>query len=108
MELTADEQLRTFKKKNADNPLAFIDSGIWYFSRHPNYFGEILFWTGLFFLAISADNSIYWTAAGFMAMYAMFRFISIPMMDERMLKKRPKYAALMNTVSQLVPWFRLR
>jgi steroid 5-alpha reductase family enzyme len=108
MELIADEQLRTFKKKNADNPLSFIDSGIWYFSRHPNYFGEILFWTGLFFMAISADSSIYWTAAGFMAMYAMFRFISIPMMDERMIKKRPKYAELMNKVSQLVPWFRLR
>jgi steroid 5-alpha reductase family enzyme len=106
LELAADEQLRIFKRKNVDNPEAFIDSGVWYYSRHPNYFGEIMFWTGLFFMVLAVENNLYWTACGFMSMYLMFRFISIPMMDERMVKKRPKYAELMQKVSQLVPWFR--
>ncbi len=107
MELIADEQLKIFKKKHAD-PQAFIDSGLWYYSRHPNYFGEIIFWLGLFLMALSAAAEYYWTGVGFLAMFLLFQFISIPMMDSRMVKKRPAYAAHMKKVSRLVPWFRFQ
>jgi len=45
-EVTADEQKRRFRKKN-ENHGQFIVSGLWSISRHPNYFGEILIWTGM-------------------------------------------------------------
>jgi steroid 5-alpha reductase family enzyme len=107
MELIADEQLKIFKKKHTD-PQAFIDSGLWYYSRHPNYFGEIIFWLGLYLMALSASADYYWTGVGFLAMFLLFQFISIPMMDERMVKKRPAYKPHMKKVSRLVPWFRFK
>lgn len=106
MELVADEQLKVFKRKNADQPQAFIDEGVWYYSRHPNYFGEIMFWTGLFLMGLSANPDALWTASGWLAMFLMFQFISIPMMDERMVDKRPAYRAHIKKVSKLLPWFR--
>ena len=45
-EVIADEQKRRFRK-NAENRGQFIISGLWSISRHPNYFGEILIWTGM-------------------------------------------------------------
>ena len=50
-EALADEQKRRFKsdKKNKD---AFISTGLWGLSRHPNYFGEILLWVGMTVIAL--------------------------------------------------------
>ena len=51
IEYLADEQLRKFKLSNPAKG-ANMEKGLWAISRHPNYFGEILFWFGLFFFAI--------------------------------------------------------
>ena len=45
-EVVADEQKRRFRKKTENHGM-FIVSGLWSISRHPNYFGEILIWTGM-------------------------------------------------------------
>ena len=51
IEITADKQKRNFKKqKNKDKE--FITSGLWAWSRHPNYFGEITLWIGLTLIAL--------------------------------------------------------
>jgi steroid 5-alpha reductase family enzyme len=56
-ELISDEQKRRFKKdvKNKD---LFITSGLWSISRHPNYFGEIVIWIGVFVMSIPALHGI--------------------------------------------------
>lgn len=46
IEVIADQQKRTFKK-HPDNSDKFITHGLWAWSRHPNYFGEIMLWTGI-------------------------------------------------------------
>ncbi len=51
LEVTADAQKRTFKK-NPDNKGRFIQSGLWAWSQHPNYFGEIMLWTGIAIMAL--------------------------------------------------------
>ncbi|MFO0589150.1 MAG: DUF1295 domain-containing protein [Polyangiaceae bacterium] len=104
IELVADEQLRAFRrKKKAKGEI--MREGLWAFSRHPNYFGEVAFWWGLFAFAIFLDRSLYWTGAGAVAITALFVFASIPMLDRRSLKGRPEYAEHMKRVSALVPWF---
>lgn len=50
-EVIADEQKRRFKS-DKNNKDAFISSGLWRFSRHPNYFGEILLWVGMAIIAL--------------------------------------------------------
>jgi steroid 5-alpha reductase family enzyme len=104
IETTADQQLRRFRA-TAPAPGSTLASGLWAYSRHPNYFGEALFWWGLFFFGVAADPATWWwTIAGPLAVTLMFLFISIPMIDRRMLARRPDYAARMAHVSALVLW----
>ena len=51
IEVVADEQKRKFKL-NLDNKGKFISSGLWSYSRHPNYFGEILLWIGMAIISL--------------------------------------------------------
>ncbi len=53
MEVVADHQKRAFRA-DPDNRENFITSGLWAWSRHPNYFGEILLWVGIALIALPA------------------------------------------------------
>ncbi len=103
IELLADEQMRHFKKRA--KPGEFINEGLWKYSRHPNYFGEIAFWLGLWVMQMSVTPQHWWTGIGFIAMFIMFRFASIPMMEQKNLASKTGYANYMGRVSMLVPWF---
>jgi steroid 5-alpha reductase family enzyme len=102
LEATADQQLRRFV--NASHPPeAFLRSGLWAWCRHPNYLGEILFWWGLFAFSLAAGFLSWWTAVGAIAMTLMFRFISLPMIERRMIERRPDYADHVRRTSALLP-----
>jgi steroid 5-alpha reductase family enzyme len=103
-------------ESNADNQLnGFINAGVrqgeimkrglWAYSRHPNYFGEILFWWGLYLFVLASNPSFWWTIIGPLAITFLFVVVSIPLMDKRSLAGRPGYAEHMKKVSALVPWF---
>ena len=102
IEAVADIQLRRFRLSNTD-PQNILDTGLWKYSRHPNYFGEISFWYGLFIIGLGAAPDEWWRGAGALAMTLLFVFISIPMIDKRMLGKRPHYAERKRRVSGLIP-----
>jgi steroid 5-alpha reductase family enzyme len=103
IEAVADEQLRTFRaQKRADGDIC--DVGLWAWSRHPNYFGEISFWGGLYLFGVAA-GAPWWTAVGVLAMIALFVGASIPMAEKRSIARRPHYAEHQKKVSMLIPWF---
>jgi len=105
IEATADKQLHRFVASGPERG-AVLDQGLWAWSRHPNYFGEVLFWWGLYLFAVAASPSSWWTVAGPVAITCLFLFISIPLIDKRMLHRRgTAYAERMRRVSVLVPWF---
>ena len=60
-EVVADYQKRQFRKDPA-NRGKFIQSGLWSKSRHPNYFGEIILWLGVFIIAIPVLRGWQWVA----------------------------------------------
>ena len=101
-EWVGDEQLKIFKKTARSED--FMKSGLWSLSRHPNYFGEISFWLSVFLFGYSAaGNAAVWTVVGFLSMVILFVFISIPMMEERMIEKRPHYKEHQKDVPMLIP-----
>jgi steroid 5-alpha reductase family enzyme len=103
LELVADEQLRAFRRSRPP-PEAICERGLWAWSRHPNYLGEILFWVSLALFGQAAGGLAWWTWLGVVAMVAMFRLASIPMKEARMLARRPGYAERQRRVSLLLPW----
>jgi steroid 5-alpha reductase family enzyme len=80
-----------------------MDSGLWGWSRHPNYFGEISFWVSIFLFSLPLFMSgMYWLISGMVMMIILFVFISIPMMEKREMRKEG-YEAYRKRVSALVP-----
>ena len=103
LELVADNQLRRFRLASPA-PGSTLESGLWAWARHPNYLGEILFWIGLATFGLAAAGFRWWAWLGGLAMLAMFRFVSLPMIEKRMLARRPGYAERQRRVSLLIPW----
>jgi steroid 5-alpha reductase family enzyme len=102
LEFTADLQMYRFIRTR--HPGQAMDQGLWGWSRHPNYFGEVSFWLSLALFGVSADpHTWWWSFVGVIAMYVMFQLASIPMMEERSLERRPSYAAVIERVPRFVP-----
>ncbi len=102
IQMIADLQLHEFIEKKETGEI--INSGLWRWSRHPNYFGELGFWFGLMLFGLAAyPAGWYWEVVGFVAMLLMFLFASIPMMETRSLERRPEYQRVMDSVSMLIP-----
>ena len=104
IELTADRQMKSFLLQHPA-PGSLMDRGLWDLSRHPNYFGEVSFWWGLYLFTLSAAPSWWWTAAGPASITLLFLFISIPLLEKRQAARRPAYAAYRRRVSAFFPWF---
>jgi len=101
LQIISDKQMRDFKK-NIVNKDKIMKQGLWKYSRHPNYLGEVMFWVGLYVMALSVNDIPTWLILSPLSMVILFVFISCPMMDERSLKKRPGYKEYMRKTSQLL------
>jgi steroid 5-alpha reductase family enzyme len=102
LESVADRQLRGFVAWPG-NAGKTVDIGLWRWSRHPNYLGEIGVWWGLWLFGLAADPSWWWTVVGPVAMVALFAVVSIPLMEKHNLARRPDYAAYQKEVAALLP-----
>ncbi|BAL89924.1 hypothetical protein AMIS_47040 [Actinoplanes missouriensis 431] len=102
IEATADRQLHRFAADPAHRG-QIMASGLWRYSRHPNYLGEILFWWGMWLFGLAAAPGWWWTVVGAVGMVLLFTVVSIPMMDQRSLERRPAYAEHMRRVPALLP-----
>lgn len=95
------ELVKHRKSKEGSKP---IESGLWKISRHPNYFGEILFWFSLYFFSLASSPDNYWIGLAPVAMLCLFLFYSIPAMEKRQLQRRPEYRKIQKKISKLIPF----
>ena len=84
MQGTADVQMHKFRR-NRNAP--FIRNGLWKYSRHPNYLGEILMWWGIALAVVCAEPSAWYLCVGAVANTLLFFTVSIPMADKRQSRK---------------------
>ena len=84
IEVVADGQKAAFRK-DAANKGRFIDSGVWAWSRHPNYFGEILVWVGVAIAALPAAVGWQWVTviSPLFVILLLTRVSGIPMLEKR-------------------------
>lgn len=101
IQLISDGQMRRFR--HGDNKGKNMNSGLWKYSRHPNYFGEVSFWWGIFIISLSVAPQYWYTIAGPIMMTLLFVFISVPMMKNKLLASKEGYADYVETTSMLIP-----
>lgn len=102
LEGVADAQLRRFKTIRGD-PAAVLDTGLWRYSRHPNYFGDALMWWGLGLVGVAAGHP--WAVAGPAGMTVVLVLGSgVRAMDAHMLATRgERYAEYARRTSAFIP-----
>ena len=98
IQLIADKQSHDFR---AAHPGQVCNIGLWKHGRHPNYFGEIQFWWGIWIMYASL-NGIDMYIGGAIAMTALFLGISIPLMEKRQLANKPGYAEYRKQTRMLI------
>lgn len=107
-EVVADTQKSSFRS-DPSNHGKWISTGLWGISRHPNYLGEMLLWTGLFVSATSVLKGKEWLCAFSPAfvIYLLTRVSGIPLL-ERQAEKRwgqlPEYQLYKKNVACLIPY----
>jgi steroid 5-alpha reductase family enzyme len=107
IEAVADAQKSAFKGKD-ENRERFIASGLWRYSRHPNYFGEMLVWWGLFVFAVPAlHGAAFAVVLGPIFITLLLLFVSgIPLLERSADEKYgddPSYREYKRRTSILVP-----
>ena len=100
MQGIADIQMHGFRK-NRTTP--FIRVGLWKYSRHPNYLGEILMWWGVALAVVCAEPQVWYLAAGAVANTVLFFAVSIPMADGRQSRKEG-FAEYKKATRMLLPF----
>jgi steroid 5-alpha reductase family enzyme len=101
-EAIGDEQLRRFKS-DPDNRGQVMDRGLWRYTRHPNYFGDVCVWWGLWLVALPAGGT-WWTAIGPAVMtFLLVRVSGKAMLERDIGKRRPGYAEYIARTSGFVP-----
>ena len=101
IELFADVEMKYFIKNRKDRS-EVINFGIWKYSRHPNYLGEIIIWFGLGMMFIISHIEYWYFFAGAVVNLLMFLFISIPMEEKHLLSYKPDYSLYQKTTSPLL------
>lgn len=102
IETVADRQLHEFRRARLPRG-RILDTGVWSWSRHPNYFGEISLWWGLFLFGLAAAPGTWWPMVGPLAMTLMFVVVSLPLIEKRMRARRVGWEAHCRRVSRLLP-----
>ena len=101
-EAAGDMQLTRFKR-NPANKGKVLNTGVWRYSRHPNYFGDSAQWWGYFLIALAAGG--WWTIFSPIMMTILLLRVSGVALLEKTLETRPGYKEYVESTSAFIPWF---
>ena len=102
-EAIGDWQLLDFKRK-AENRGKIIQSGLWRYTRHPNYFGEAVLWWGLFLIALKVPYGAVAVLSPLLINFLLLKVSGIPMLEAKY-QNNPEFSVYKERTNALFPWF---
>jgi steroid 5-alpha reductase family enzyme len=100
-ESIGDSQLARFKA-NPENKGKVMETGVWKYTRHPNYFGDSTQWWGYYFMSAAAGG--WWTIFSPLIMTIFLLRVSGVTLLEKTMESRPGYKEYMQRTSAFIPW----
>ncbi len=101
-ETVADAQLRRFKADPTSRGRV-LETGLWRYSRHPNYFGEAVLWWGLWVLAAGVPGGWVTIVSPLLMTWLLVRVSGVPLLEAGLARSRPGYATYAARTSSFVP-----
>ena len=100
-EVVGDWQLARFRRSKRE-PGAVLDTGLWRYTRHPNYFGEAALWWGLYLIALSAGA--WWTVfAPLLMTFMLVRVSGVALLETDIADRRPAYRDYIRRTNAFCP-----
>lgn len=96
-----DYQLSVFVKQKK-LPGTIMQTGLWKYSRHPNYFGEIVMWWGIFIITLPVSNSIFFIISPISILLLLVFVSGIPLLEKKY-EGNPAFEAYKKRTSALIP-----
>ena len=103
LEYTADQAIHKFLREHRGEHKT-CNISVWKYSRHPNYLGEMSFWTGLWLYFVACRPADWYLGLGFLSIIILFLTVSIPMMERHNAERRVDYAEYKEKTSMLLLW----
>ncbi|MEQ8205137.1 MAG: DUF1295 domain-containing protein [Woeseia sp.] len=101
-EAGGDWQLMQFRKRRSSES-AVLDSGLWRYTRHPNYFGDTCVWWSYWLFAVAAGG--WWTVFAPLLMTLLILKVSgVSLLEKTIGNRRPEYASYVARTSAFFPW----
>ena len=101
-ETVADHQLNRFRH-DPERQGQVLDTGLWAWSRHPNYFGEVCVWWGLWLIAAETGWGALALPGPLFVTFTLLRLSGVPMQEAGMEARRPEYAAYKARTPAFIP-----
>ena len=102
-ESIGDYQLTKFKK-NPANKGKVLNTGLWRYTRHPNYFGDATVWISFGLFSVAAGG--YWHIVGsFIMMFLIVKISGVAMLERSLKKTKPLYKEYTESTNAFFPWF---
>jgi steroid 5-alpha reductase family enzyme len=105
-EAVGDWQLNRFRADPA-NKGRVLDTGLWRYTRHPNYFGDACVWWGIWLAAAEAGLWVALVSAigPVFLTFTLTRWSGKPLLEKDMAARRPGYAEYVRRTSGFIPWW---
>lgn len=101
-ETKADWQLSRFKSQ-PENHGRVLDTGLWHYSRHPNYFGEFCVWWGFYIIALA--GGAWWSIVSPLLMtLLLYKVSGVALLEKTITERRPEYAHYIKRTNAFFPW----
>lgn len=101
-EAIGDWQLMRFKA-NPENKGKVLNTGLWRYTRHPNYFGNSAMWWGIFLIALSTPGGFLTIISPAIMTYFLVRISGVAMLERSLKKNKPEYAEYIKNTSAFIP-----
>ena len=101
-EAVGDAQLARFKADPA-NEGRVLDSGLWRYTRHPNYFGDCCVWWGIALVAAESGTGAWGIVGAVVMTVLLLRVSGVALLEKSLRKRKPEYQAYVERTSAFVP-----
>lgn len=103
-ESVGDWELARFKADPA-NSGKVMNRGLWAYTRHPNYFGDAVAWWAFFLMALATPHGIWTVISPALMTFMLMRVSGVALLERKLVKTRPEYAAYRQQTNAFIPWF---